>query len=157
MWFRVPDFSVTWIILGVFYPHPTGNRLLTRLTLSAVEFCLVRSWSVSAGRPEVLTVPPLTDPGFSTALVPILLPLDTIQSQSSLIFPTPTLQHHLRTNESCYCPFFLFILVRPLTFRLWCGSYVNWVHLSYFFSKPLHTFYVKYFPTCFYHFHLVLP
>ena len=71
IWSCVPEYPVTWISLCAFYPHPTGYRL-TQLTLSTVEFCLVRSWSVSAGRTEVLTVPPLTQPGISTALVPIL-------------------------------------------------------------------------------------
>jgi hypothetical protein len=43
-----------------------------RLMLSTVEFCLVRSWFVSAGRRSDPTVPLLTEPGFSSALVPIL-------------------------------------------------------------------------------------
>ena len=31
------------------------------------------------------------------------------------------------------------------------------IYLTFFFSKPLPTFYVTYFPTCFHHFDLGLP
>ena len=161
MWLFAPECPVTWISLWACYPHPTGNGLFTPtnafyswILSSAKLVCqcrqTLRSDSSSADRTRIF-ISACTDP----------VPLDTIQSQSRLISPTPTLHSTFWTpedmNES-YFFFFLFILARRSTFRLWCGSYINQVFPSILlFSKSLLTFCVTYFPTCFYHFDLGLP
>jgi hypothetical protein len=67
------------------------------------------------------------------------MPLDKIHSQSRLISPTPTLQHHLQANESWYCRFsflfYLFLLVLwHLDFDV-VHIYTKSFHLSYFFQS----------------------
>jgi len=139
MWFYVLEYPVTWITQCAFYPHPAGNRLLTWPTLSTVEFCLLRSWVCQCQQTRKSDRSSADRAWMFNSASSDPVPLDTFQSQSRLIFPIPTLQHHLRTNESCYRRFYflLFILFLPLTFRLRCGSYTNQffpsISLSFFF------------------------
>jgi hypothetical protein len=94
-----------------------------RLMLSTVEFCLVRSWSVSAG---IRSVPDSFSGSrarsFNTTSTDPMTS-DKILSKSKRIFLTPTLQHPLQTTGSHDCVliyrvYLIFILPCPLTFRL---------------------------------------
>ena len=69
------------------------------------------------------------------------VPLDTFQSQSRLIFPTPTLQHHLRTNESCNFRFYFLFIYSFSSFDIQT--------LMWFVYKPSLSIYLLFFQSLF--------
>lgn len=144
MRFCVPLYPVTWISLCNFYPLPIGNGLFT--PINAFYNWILSSAKLGCRCPKTVIMYSFSGYRFRSfnAATTDPMPLDTILSQSKRIFLIRTLQHPLQTTRSHECFLilpvlfsFLFILPRPLTFRLWCGSYINQVVPSILlFPKP---------------------
>ena len=139
MWFCVLEYPVTRISLCAFYPHPTGN--IIDATNAFYSWILSTTKLVSQCRQTPKSVSPLTQPGYSTALIPILCHWTRSGANLGLFSQYP----HTSTPPSdqwiLLLPVlfsFLFILFRPLTFRLWCGTSTSQVFpsiLLFFFQS----------------------